>query len=140
MKGKIDKIWQNETADGRRYDVLQIGGEKYSLWDEKYFDKIQEGQMLEFEFRESGDFRNITEIYESPRQETSDRKDYAQERLTKIIKMSCLKSASEVLSGSKIPYTDRAGKAIEIARRFEKYIHNEEPDEDTLNPQETSDE
>jgi hypothetical protein len=140
MKGKIDKIWQNETADGRRYDVLQIGGEKYSLWDEKYFGRIQEGQVLDFKFRESGDFRNITEIYEPTGQQTSDRKDYAQERLKKIIKMSCLKSASEVLSGSKIPYADRAGKAIEIARRFERYIQDEQLDEATSNPQKTGDE
>ena len=42
MKGEIEKIWKNQTADGRRYDVLQIGGERYSLWEEDYFDKFQE--------------------------------------------------------------------------------------------------
>jgi hypothetical protein len=125
MKGKVEKIWRNETSDGRRYNVLQIGGERYSLWDEEYLDRIQEGQMLEFDFRESGDFKNITEIYEM---EVSERRDY-DKRLSKIIKMSCLRSASRVLMGSKIPYKNRADRAIEIARKFEKYVNEEEFEE-----------
>jgi len=24
MKGEIEKIWKNQTSDGRRYNVLQI--------------------------------------------------------------------------------------------------------------------
>jgi hypothetical protein len=64
MKGEIEKIWKSQTSDGRRYNVLQINGERYSLWEEDYLDKLQEGQTLEFDFRESGDFRNISRIYE----------------------------------------------------------------------------
>jgi hypothetical protein len=51
MKGEIEKIWKNQTSDGRRYNVLQIGGERYSLWEEDYLDRLQEGQTLEFDFR-----------------------------------------------------------------------------------------
>ena len=36
--------------------------------------------------------------------------------------MSCLRSASRVLAGSKIPCGERAAKTIEIAKKFEKYI------------------
>lgn len=64
MKGEIEKIWKNETSDGRKYNVLQIGGERYSLWEGDYLDKLQEGQTLEFDFRESGEFKNINKIYE----------------------------------------------------------------------------
>ena len=63
MKGEVEKVWKNKTEDGRRYEVFQIGGERYSLWEEDYLDRIQEGQSLEFDFKESGEFRNITEIY-----------------------------------------------------------------------------
>ena len=63
MKGEIERIWKNETEDGRKYEVLQINGERYSLWDENYLDEIQEGQTLEFDFMESGDFKNITKVY-----------------------------------------------------------------------------
>lgn len=64
MKGEVEKIWNNETSDGRKYQVLQANGERYSLWDENYFDQIQEGQALEFDFKESRDFNNITKIYD----------------------------------------------------------------------------
>jgi len=131
MKGEIEKVWKNETADGRKYEVFQIEGERYSLWDEDYLDRIQEGQSLEFDFKESGDFKNITEIYKQPG-EVEKEPEYGNQRLKKTIKMSCLKSASRVLIGSKIPYQNRAEKAIEIAKKFEKYI-DDDRFEDTEN-------
>ena len=134
MKGEIEKIWKNQTADGRRYDVLQIGGERYSLWEEDYLDKFQEGQTLEFDFRNSGDFKNISKIYEpsageqpgkEPKEELPAEYNNDQ-RSRKITRMSCLRSASKVLSGSRIPTGERAEKTIEIAKKFEKYIDKED--------------
>ena len=129
MKGEVEKVWKNETADGRKYEVFQINGERYSLWEEDYLDRIQEGQTLEFDFKESGDFKNITEIYGLP-DEGEKEPDYGNQKLKKTIRMSCLKSASRILTGSKIPYQNRAEKAIEIARKFEKYIDDEGLDAD----------
>lgn len=43
-------------------------------------------------------------------------------RPRKIIKVIYLCSASRVLGGSKIPSGERAEKTIEIAKKFEKYI------------------
>jgi len=129
MKGEVEKVWKNETEDGRKYEVFQIGGERYSLWDEDYLDRIQEGQSLEFDFKESGDFKNITEIYEQPG-EVEKEPEYGNQRLKKTIRMSSLKSASRVLIGSKIPYQNRAEKAIEIAKKFEKYIDDDGLDVD----------
>jgi hypothetical protein len=127
VKGEIEKIWKNETADGRKYEVLQMNGERYSLWEEDYLDKLQEGQTLEFDFRESGDFKNITKIYEKPETGPEEkRNEYDDQKTRKTVRMSCLKSASRVLIGSKIPYQNRAEKAIEIAKKFEKYIDDEE--------------
>ena len=128
MKGEVEKVWKNETADGRKYEVFQINGERYSLWEEDYLDRIQEGQSLEFDFKESGDFKNITEIYEPSKSEEKE-PGYEDQKLKKIIKMSCLRSASKVLTGSKIPYKNRADKAIEMAKKFEKYINIEEFEE-----------
>jgi hypothetical protein len=127
VKGEIEKIWKNETADGRKYEVLQMNGERYSLWEEDYLDKLQEGQTLEFDFRESEDFKNITKIYEKPETGPEEkRNEYDDQKTRKTVRMSCLKSASRVLIGSKIPYQNRAEKAIEIAKKFEKYIDDEE--------------
>jgi len=124
MKGEVEKVWKNETEDGRRYEVLQINGERYSLWDEDYLDRIQEGQSLEFDFKESGDFKNITEIYEPSKNEGKE-PGYEDQKLKRIIRMSSLRSASRILAGSKIPYQNRADRAIETAKKFEKYINDE---------------
>lgn len=129
MKGEVEKVWKNETEDGRRYEVFQIGGDRYSLWEEDYLDRIQEGQTLEFDFRESGEFKNITKIYENPENEPKE-PEYADQKLKKTIRMSCLKSASRVLIGSKIPYQNRADRAIEIAKKFEKYLDDDGLDVD----------
>lgn len=126
MKGEVEKVWENETADGRRYNVLQIGGERYSLWDENYLDQIQEGQKLEFNFKESGEFKNITEIYEQLGQEAPVEPGYHERKIKKIVKMSSLRSASRALFGSKIPYQNRADRVIEMARKFENYLNEEE--------------
>jgi len=126
MKGEVEKVWKNETQDGRRYEVLQINGERYSLWEEDYLDRIQEGQSLEFDFRESGDFKNITKIYEKPEPgQEGKRNEYEDRRNKKIVRMSCLRSASKVLTGSRIPSQERAEKTIEIAKKFEKYIEDD---------------
>jgi len=125
MKGEVEKLWKNKTEDGRKYEVFQINGERYSLWEEDYLDKIQEGQALEFDYKESGDFKNITKIYGSNDGKTKEN-NCGCRRSEQIVKMSSLRSASRVLVGSKIPVQDRADKTIEIARRFEKYIGNED--------------
>jgi hypothetical protein len=128
MKGEVEKVWKNETEDGRKYEVFLINGERYSLWDEDYFDQIQPGKPLEFDFRESGEYKNITRIYGNEEIET---REPGQEdrKIKRIIKMSCLRSASSVLTGSRIPYENRAGKTIEIAKEFEKYVDDEGFDE-----------
>jgi len=125
MKGEVEKVWKNETQDGRRYEVLQINGDRYSLWEEDYLDRIQEGQSLEFDFRESGDFKNITKIYEKPETGPEEKRNEYDGRNRKIIRMSCLRSASQILGGSRIPAGERAEKTIEIAKKFEKYVNND---------------
>jgi len=134
VKGEVERVWRNVTSDGRRYGILQINGERYSLWDEDYLDRIQEGQILEFDFRESGDYKNISRIYDVKVDERSkgmrgeENLEYGEARLKKIIRMSCLRSASRVLTGSRIPASERAARVIEIAKAFEKYIEEDDYD------------
>jgi hypothetical protein len=47
------------------------------------------------------------------------------QRSRQIVRMSSLRSASQILGGSRIPAGDRAEKIIDIARKFEKYIGDE---------------
>lgn len=147
VKGTVDKIWTNKTQAGKRYNVIEVsGGARYSLWDGDYFDKIRQGQEIDFEYKETGRFKNISRIYDGSEsnpgsgneKETSaggngsgnngndgNGREYTGDRLEKMIKMSCLKSASSLMTGSKTAYGDRAEKTIELAKQFERYINSE---------------
>lgn len=109
MKGEVEKKWKNETSDGRKCEVFQINGERYSLWDEDYFDRINEGQSLEFDFKESGEFKNITKIY-GPSRNKEKEPEYDDRKNSQIVRMSSLRSASKILSSSRIPCRDRVRK------------------------------
>ena len=109
MKGEVEKKWKNETTDGRKYEVFQINRERYSLWDEDYLDRINEGQSLEFDFKESGEFKNITEIY-GPSRNKEKEPGYEDRKNSQIVRMSSLRSASKILSSSRIPCRDRVRK------------------------------
>ena len=62
MKGVIEEIWKNETDDGKPYFVLRIGGDKYSVWDKKYMEGLEEGSTVEYESAQSGKFKKITDL------------------------------------------------------------------------------
>lgn len=117
MKGRIEKIWDNESRNGQRYLGLSIDGQRYTLWEDQYFDQLQEGDVIDFEWKKSGRFKNITEI-----KYNNEDNNYPEKKLKSIIRMSCLKSASELISDSDIEAGKRADTAIEFARKFEDYI------------------
>ncbi|MBW1731416.1 MAG: hypothetical protein JRJ75_11080 [Deltaproteobacteria bacterium] len=123
MQGRIGKIWENETREGKKYHVLEIGGEKYSVWDQRLLEGLGEGSLVEYEWKKSGDFRKITDLRPSA---TPDAGNYSHERKNReIIRMSCLKSASELLYGLFLDPDVKTRKAIDIAREFEKYVRGD---------------
>ncbi len=132
MKGKIEKIWDNESRNGQRYLGLSVDGERYTLWEEKYFDKLQEGDIIDFEWKKSGKYRNITKI-------NMDDEDgnFMERKHESIIRMSCLKSASELISDSDVEPNKRADLAIDFARKFEKYV-KDDLEEDAPEPKKKS--
>jgi len=117
MKGRIEKIWDNESRNGQRYLGISIDGQRYTLWEEQYFDQLQEGDVIDFEWKKSGRFKNITEI-----KYNNEDNNYPEKKLKSIIRMSCLKSASELISDSDVETGKRADMAIDFARKFEDYI------------------
>jgi len=121
MKGRIEKIWDNESRNGERYLGLTIDGQRYTLWEDKYFDQVQEGDVIDFEWKKSGRFKNIMKI-----KYDNDGGNYPEKKLKSIIRMSCLKSASELLADSDIEAKKRADIAIDFAKKFENYIKEEQ--------------
>ena len=117
MKGKIDKIWENESKDGKKYWVLSINGKRYSVWDEDYLNGVDEGAMVEYNWKKSGKYQNITELRKIRSEDP-----YLIQKDEQIVRMSCLKSASELLSGMDMEPEKKADMAIGIARKFHKYV------------------
>ena len=120
MKGKIDKIWENESKDGKKYWVLSINGKRYSVWDEDYLNGVDEGAMVEYNWKKSGKYQNITELRKIRSEDP-----YLIQKDEQIVRMSCLKSASELLSGMDMEPEKKADMAIGIARKFQKYVKGE---------------
>lgn len=121
MQGKVEKIWENETKDNKKYHVLEIGGEKYSVWEPTLLEGLSEGCTVDYDWKQSGNFRKITDLKKiaaNPNLDCTPRDRKSME----IVRMSCLKSASEILHGLYIDPDMKTKKAMEIAREFEKYV------------------
>ena len=133
MKGQIEKIWDNESRNGQRYLGLSDDGERYTLWEEKYFDRLQEGDVIDFEWKKSGKYRNITKINMN-----DDDGDFMERKHESIIRMSCLKSASELIAGSDLEPDKRADMALDFARKFEMYVKDDLEEEIKPEPKKKS--
>ena len=124
MKGVVDKVWENKTDDGKPYFVLKIGGEKYSIWDKKYMDGIEEGSMVEYESAQSGKFKKITDMkkidlepgIDPPGRRSRDRNGQ------EIVRMSCIRSAAALVADFGAPPEEKADITLGLARKFEKYV------------------
>ena len=110
MRGTIEQIWDNETSNGKPYRTVQISGQRYNIWDNKYFDMLQKGEDIEYDFRQSGNYRHITEMRISggngpgsyrnnhPNSNSKGGNSGHNNKDRQIARMSCLKSASEILA------------------------------------------
>jgi hypothetical protein len=139
IKGEVEKVWHNKTSAGKRYDVIEVGGGRYSVWDGDYLGKIEKGEMVDFEYKQSGNFNNVLKFNDGSQPEPDKAKDYNNEpnttagngngysgdRIQQMARMSGLKTAGALISGTKVPYGERADKTIEMAMKFEKYINGD---------------
>lgn len=121
MRGMIEQVWENESRNGQKYVTVQIAGERYSNWDSKYFDLLQEGAEIEYEFKQSGNFRNMTDI--KPVGDNHEPPPYQPNKKDReIARMSCLKSASEILAPVQLDPQAKREMVIDTARFFERYV------------------
>ena len=127
MRGIIEQVWHNESKNGQQYVTVQIEGERYSVWDNKYFDQLQEGADIEYDFRQSGNFKNITEIQGPAQTEPGPGPLYSNGRDRQITRLSCLKSAARILGPAPIDPDAKRDLVIDTARVFERYVSEDDP-------------
>lgn len=135
MRGTIDKIWENKTTKGTEYRTLQIGDQRYNVWDTKYFDQLQEGEDIEFDFKESGKYKHITDMTLSGsghrsnnhNQNSTHNNNYTpNHKERQIARMSCLKSASEILAPVQMDPDAKKDIVIDTAKFFERYVFEDD--------------
>ena len=120
MRGLIEQVWENEARSGQKYLTVQIDGERYSLWDTKYFDHVQEGLQIEYEVRKSGNCKHFTEITPVKEQERPVYRPNGRD--IQIARLSCLKSASEIVSPVHMDIDSKQEMVIKLAKWFERYV------------------
>ncbi|MFH1373231.1 MAG: hypothetical protein ABII79_05505 [bacterium] len=128
MKGKVEEISRETSKRGDEYLRVQIDGEMYSIWDQDHFDAFSEGDTIDFEYKESGQWKNITDLTvagagsETP----PGREEYLRLRDQRIAKMSCVKSAAYVMANLDLDPQEKGEQTLSLARTFEKYVYDED--------------
>jgi hypothetical protein len=129
MKGVIERIDHKELGDGREYLSFQISGNKYSVWDKKYFGMFNEGMPVNFKFKKSGKYFNISEIEHDPDYKPGNNGNgnnnlfnYPNHRDLQILKTSCLKCATYLINDVPLEVEKKVDLALEVAKRLEKYL------------------
>jgi hypothetical protein len=112
MRGRIERIWENKTKRGNRYWIISINGKRYTIWDKELLKGLSVGDVVELSWTRSGRFMNVNKII---------RLSDDQDKIMQIIRMSCLRSAVELMSGAKRPRPDTV---LKIAKQFEDYVLN----------------
>lgn len=113
--GIVEGIEQKKTRKGEQYLLVTINGERYSLWDEDYFDQFREGDLVAYKWRESGDFKKIVEIERIT--------DELERRERTLTRMGCLKYAVELAASAlNLEESKKVAFALETAAAFERYV------------------
>jgi hypothetical protein len=130
MRGVIEQIWENETRNGKKYLTVRIDGERYSIWDKKNFDDLQEGKEIEYEFRQSGKYKHLTDVKPVGEEKGSAEQGELTYRPSNkdihITRMSCLKSATEIVAPVYMDIESKQELVIELAKRFERYVFEDD--------------
>jgi len=121
------QVWENESKNGQQYLTVQIDGERYSVWDDKYFDQLHQGAEIEYQFGQSGNFRNITEVATLTESKNNDVPLYQNGRDRQITRLSCLKSAAQILAPAQVDPDAKRDLVIDTARVFERYVGENDP-------------
>jgi len=133
MRGTIDKIWSNTTKKGQEYRTVRMNGQLYNVWDSKYFDQLQEGEDIEYQFKESGNYMHITDMHvaggnhrtSQNNHNSNHNNSYIPKKDKQIARMSCLKSASEIMAPVQLDPDAKKQKVIDTAKFFERYVFDD---------------
>lgn len=127
MKGRVEGIWQNKDRRGRDFWILDVAGEQYSVWDRKFIQDLVQGDEIELLWTEAGRYKNVTKIVRLGTQPNGHAPPptpipSVDPKSLQIIRMSCLRSAADLLARSSLIPETKKQRTLEIAKDFEEYV------------------
>ena len=127
MYGILENIWENRNQRGDTYWTLSISGQRYSVWDEDLLKGLQEGDKIEFSFIQSGQYRKIVELHKASLKSPAQNRwlDHQEEKGKQIVRMSCIRTAAQLVEAKRLDPTKTATLTLRIAKEFEKHILGE---------------
>lgn len=138
-KSQIEKFWINPLSDGRKYATILMDQQKYTSWDPKFIAGLEQGQYtvgttLEYEWLQSGKYKNIKKIMGLKKPGGNGQQDGngqmppndtnpLMKKDREIVRMSSIKAGLYLTKDRlDMDLDERAAAAIELAKKFEKYI------------------
>jgi hypothetical protein len=122
VQGRVERIWENER-NGKPYWVLRIDGERYTVWNPEQLQGVEEGSLVVYEYKQSGRYRNITGLI--PVRPAESAQPYVSERDLRVIRLSCLRSATQMLYNIEMNWEEKIKSTLDLAREFERYVIGE---------------
>ena len=124
MYGILEKIWENRNQKGDTYWTLIISEQRYSVWDADLLKGVQEGDKVEFSFTQSGQYRKIVELHKASMYSPARNRwlDQQERKGKQIVRMSCLRTAAQLVESKRLDPTKKAALALRIAAGFEEHV------------------
>ena len=127
ISGTVDNVIEKQSAEGGRYHVLRIEGEGYFDWQGHASEAaVKEGDAVKLTVSD-GEFPRIQKIECVENGNGSQAREDSTPPSTKdllIVRMSCLRSAAELLSSVDGPAAKKEKKLMALAAEMAKWVTN----------------
>ena len=125
MLGILEQVEEKRSQRGETYWALILSGRRYTVWSPELVQGLQRGDQVEFTYTQSGQYRKLLELRKASPQNLNRWFQHHNERGQRIARMSCLKTAAQIIEGKRLNSTKKAELVLHVARIFEKHVLGE---------------
>jgi len=122
LESKIEKIYENKTTGGKGFRVIEMSGQRYSVWETDW--QFSKGDVVKYRFSEKDNFKNITymEVIESTAPKS--KPEQYRDNNSTILRSVSLKAATRLVSKNpdEMSLEEQVRKIVNIADIFELYL------------------
>jgi hypothetical protein len=123
VQGTVDKLWRNERPDGSKYWVVSIDGKRYSTWNEQLIRNLTPGDEVAFSCTTSGRHHTLMALKRVGQPRRAKPETLVASRTSRpIVRMSCLRTAAELLRGSNLLPEQRLAACVTFSQRLERHV------------------